>query len=201
MNIVSRFVSLAVVSVDTSASATGTLPVMTHLAAIAMRIAERDAEGEWHFTLERRAVGAGDGEDALLAWAIQTMPPSGIVLGWQLAERIVPPLLHAGTESDADIGRAFLDRFLKLVTAPSIDLAVRHGGAGAPPLSVVVARHGISFNPMTAGDVESAWAFGNVSLLAAQAEAEATATWQLWLAEANGTAGVATTAFARWREI
>ena len=198
MNQLSRFVALAVMHVETPTSIQGTLPAMSHLAAIGMLIAARDAEGQWRFSLVSHATEAGEGEDALLSWATRMMPPSGIVIGWQLAERIVPPLLEAGANGDPDIDRAFLDRFMTLVTAPSVDLAIPHGGAGAPSLTEIVARHGIELPSLTAGQVEAAWALGNRALLRKQVEAMAVATWRLWLAEANGSAGSAATAFDRW---
>lgn len=96
------------------------------------------------FSLKRHAIPAGGGADALLLWAMTAMPAAGVVLGWQLADRIVAPLLDAGTVGDPEIGLAFLDRLTKLVTAPSVDLAVPHGGAGALPLAEVVTLHKIS---------------------------------------------------------
>jgi hypothetical protein len=190
------FVSLAIASIDVPASEQGALPATSHLAAIAMFIAERDRDGAWSFFREQHAIAAGESEDVLLAWATQTLPNSGVVLGWQLAEAIVPPLLDAG--GDPEIGRAFLDRLMKLVTAPSIDLAIPHGGAGAPLLAGIAGEHGISAPAATAADVESAWAFGNVQWLRDHVAARAIATWRLRLAEANGTAGAASAAFADW---
>lgn len=195
-----RFVSLAIASTDVPASTEGTRPATSHLAAIAMFIAERDRDGAWRFSREQHAIAAGESEDVLLAWAMQTLPDSGVVLGWQLAEAIVPPLLDAGASGDPEIGRAFLDRLMRLVTAPSIDLAIPHGGAGAPPLAVAAGEHGISAPTATAANVESAWAFGDVQWLRDYVAARAIATWRLWLAESNGTSAAASLAFADWCE-
>lgn len=195
-----RFVSLAIASIEVPASTEGTLPATSHLAAIAMFIAERDRNGAWSFSHEQQAIAAGESEDVLLAWATHTLPDSGVMLGWQLVEAIVPPLLDAGTSGDPEIGRAFLDRLMKVVTAPSIDLAIRHGGAGAPPLAVIAGEHGISAPAATAADIESAWAFGNVQWLRDHVAARAIAIWRLWLAESNGTAAAASVAFADWLE-
>lgn len=198
MNSISRFITLAVIHVETPASVQGSLPAMSHLAAIGMLIADRGTDGQWRFSLVSHAAQAGEGEDALLSWATRMMPPSGIVIGWQLAERIVPPLLDAGASGDPDIDRAFLDRFMQLVTAPSVDLAIPHGGAGAPSLAEVAARNGIELPDLTAGHIEAAWAFGNRVLLEAQVEAMAVATWRLWLTEANGSGEFAAAAFEQW---
>ena len=190
-------ISLAVATVDIPAGEANP-PTMSHLAAIAMLIAERDTHDEWHFTLERQAICAGDSEDLLLVWATHAMPDSGIVLGWHLADTILPPLLDAGTAGNPEIGRAFLDRLTKLVTAPSVDLAIPHGGSCAPSFDTVVAVHGMACPAMTAGEIESAWAFGQVDRLRDHVEAQAIATWRLWLAESNGTAAAASAAFAAW---
>jgi len=194
-----RFISLAVASVALPPGREGTLPAATQLAAIAMLIAERDTSGAWDFTLEHRAVAAGDGEDRLLAWAVTVMPEDGIVLGWQLAERIVPPLLEAATAGDPEIGRAFLQRLTRLVTAPSVDLAARHGGVGAPPLEAIAATQDIELQPVSAAEIQTAWSFGDRRLLRRHVAAEAAAVWRLWLAEANGAAPDASAAFDAWR--
>lgn len=197
-NTSARFVSLAIAAVPVPASTDDTHPATTHLAAIGILIAERDRDGAWSFRNERCAIGAGDGEDRLLGWAVANLPERGTMIGWQLADRILPPLLDAGTTGDPETGRAFLDRLIKLVTAPSIDLAVPHGGAGAPPLGEVIARRGIACDAMRDEDVESAWAFGNVSRLHDHVSALVIATWRLWLVESNGTAGAASAAFEAW---
>ncbi|MDY7524603.1 hypothetical protein [Sphingomonas sp. 10B4] len=193
-----RFVTLAVATVDAPASVGGKFPLMSHLASFALLIAEREGEGAWAFSLERHAIAAGDGEDALLKWATHVMPKAGTVLGWQLADRIIAPLLDAGTIGDPEIGRAFLDRLMTLVTMPSIDLAIHHGGAGAPDLASVCAEQGIVLTPLSAGEIESAWAFGDLPSLNAHVAREAIAVWQLWLAESNGKAMAASEAFASW---
>ena len=197
MTVVSRFVSLAIAAVDVPVSRTPP-PAMSHLAAIGMLIAQRDANGDWRFSLRSHAIGAGQSEDVLIAWASEAMPPVGIVIGWQLGQRIVPPLLDAGVSGDPETGRTFLDRLSQLVTMPSVDLAVHHGGAGADPMIAVAERHGIVVPDLTVLDIESAWAFGNRSLLTSYVEELAIASWRLWLAEANGAAGTVTAAFEQW---
>ncbi len=193
------FITLAVASVRIDANERGKHSAMSHLAAIAVLIAERDSDGTWAFSLKRHAVAAGDREDSLLLWALNALPEIGIVLGWQLANRAITPLLDAATTGDPELGRAFLDRLTRLVTAPSIDLAVHHGGAGAPPLAEIAAGHGIAVPVADPAAVESAWGFGERAWLRDHVEAEAVAVWRLWLAESNGTAGDASAAFGAWR--
>ncbi len=192
------FIAITVLTVDSPAGAEGTWPAMTHLAAIAMLIVKRDPAGGWTFALKHQAIGAGTGEGVLLAWAADVMPDHAIAIGWQIADMVVTPLLEAAREGDPDIATAFLARLAKLVTAPSIDLAVPHGGAGAPPLKEVAAHRGIELAALSPGQVESAWAFGNVGWLCDEADAQAIACLRLWLAEANGTAEAPSEAFEAW---
>ncbi|MBY0521533.1 MAG: hypothetical protein K2P79_14025 [Sphingomonas sp.] len=193
------FITLAVASVRIDADQRGKHSAMSHLVAIAVLIAERNSDGTWGFSLKRHAVGAGDREDSLLLWALNALPQSGIVIGWQLADRAIAPLLDAATTGDPELGRAFLDRLTRLVTAPSIDLAIHHGGAGAPPLAEVAAGNGIEAPAADPAAVESAWGFGERAWLRDHVEAEAVAVWRLWLAESNGTAKSASDAFDAWR--
>lgn len=193
------FITLAVASVRIDADQYGTHSAMSHLAAIAVLIAERGSDGTWTFSLKRHAVAAGDREDSLLLWALNALPASGIVLGWQLADRAMAPLLDAATTGDPELGRAFLDRLTRLVTAPSVDLAVHHGGVGAPPLSEIAAGHGIIVPVTDPAAVESAWGFGDRAWLRDHVGSEAMTLWRLWLAESNGTAGNASVAFEAWR--
>jgi hypothetical protein len=197
-NSISRFVLIAITTVDTPASAQGTLPAMTHVVAIGMLIAERDAEDRWDFTLKHHAIGAGDSEDLLLAWAARVMPDTAIVIGWQLADAIVMPLLEAGKDAEPGIARGFLDRLTKLVTMPSVDLAISHGGAGAPAFVDVAAAHGINVAPLSDTEAESAWAFGDVDALRSDVAQRTIAAWRLWLAEANGAGTEALAAFETW---
>lgn len=198
INFISRFVSIAITTVDTPASTQGTLPAMTHVVAIGMLIAEHDAEDRWDFTLRHHAIGAGDSEDLLLAWAARVMPDTAIVIGWQLAEAIVMPLIEAGKDAEPEIARSFLDRLTTLVTTPSIDLAIPHGGAGASLLADVAAARGINVASLSDTEAESAWAFGNVDPLRADVAQRAIAAWRLWLAEANGAGAEALAAFEAW---
>jgi len=198
MTVITRYVTLAVASVDTPASTIGTLPATSHLAAIAMLVAERHNQDEWRFVVHAEAIGAGESEDRLLAWASTALPDRGTVLGWQLAETVLPPLLAASEAGDPVTGRTFLDRLLRLVTAPSIDLAVEHGGAGAPPSPELVLPGGIGADTLDAAGVESAWAFGHTRRLVAHVEALAIATWRLWLARSSEADLAARVAFEAW---
>jgi len=192
------FVTLAVDAVRVPPSGGGDLPGLSHLAAIAVLIAQRDREGAWRFAIRRHAISAGESEDLLLAWATRAIPEEGILIGWQLAETVMPPLLEAVADGDPAIGHAFIERLVSLLSAPSVDLAVPHGGAGAPSLDVVAATMGFSMQSLSADEVESAWACGDRERLNGHVESQVIAAWRLWLAGANGAAEPASTAFDQW---
>ncbi|MGI4733027.1 MAG: hypothetical protein ACRYFW_14965 [Janthinobacterium lividum] len=189
---------MSIATVISPAATSGSLPSMSHLAGIGMLIAERDGDNRWLFDVRSHAIGAGDGEDALLVWATHAMLADGIVLGWRLADEVLPPLLDAAGQGDAEIGRAFLDRLATLVTGLSVDLAVPHGGAGAPAFGDIAAARGITGGTMTAAAIESVWSFGESTGVREHVEADALALWQLWLLEGNGRAAAASEAFTAW---
>ena len=166
-----RFVALSIATVTSPAASNGSLSSMSHLAGIGLLIAERDSDHCWHFDLESC---------------------------WRRADSVLPPLLDAAGEGDAEIGLAFLDRLAKLVTGLSVDLAVPHGGAGAPAFNDIAAIRGIAVGTMTAAAIESVWSFGETVGVREHVEADALALWQLWLLEGNGRAAAASEAFAAW---
>lgn len=193
-----RFVALVVTAVDIPSTLDSKFPATSHLAAIAMLIADREADGTWRFTVEGKACRAGDGEDGLMDWLARTMPTDAVMLGWQLAEAIIPPLIDAASSGDPDICCTFIESLVMLLAAPSIDVAVPYGGARAMPMAMVAASYGIPVLSMQADAIESAWAFGDVASLEAQAESHAIAVWRLWLAEADGKGSPAASAFFAW---
>lgn len=191
-----RFVTLSLTTVATPVSIGSGVPAQHHLAALAMLILEQTDAG-WAVRLRSAAVGAGDGEARLLAWATDQLPDSGIAIGWRLADNIVR-LLDAARETDPQVASPFIDRFTRLVTAPSVDLALGFGGAAAPPLVEVAAANGIPLVTMTPAEVETAWAFGDTASLRRDASAQAVAALRLWLAGAPSHAFPAKEAFTAW---
>jgi hypothetical protein len=192
------FVTIAVDAIHVPASRDGASPGFYHLAALALLIARRDPEGTWSFSIQRRATAAGEREDMLLAWATRNIPAKGILLGWQLAEAVMPPLFEAAADSDPVIGHAFIERLTSLLGAPSVDLAVPHGGAGAPPIDVVAASRGLTMRSLAPDEAESAWTVGDRERLQRHAESQAITAWRLWLAEAGSSAEPARKAFDSW---
>ena len=193
-----RFITLALTSVIVPASKSGHYGETQQLVSIAMLIADRDPNDRWHFEIKSSVIPAGTSEETLLLWLTHAMPEAGTVIGWQLGDDIVDPMLDAASDCDPEVGSAFLNRLMKLVTGASVDLAINHGGASAPPLEQVVKRHGIALQPLSSAQIESDWATGKVGSLRDNVTAQVIAVWKLWLQESNGTAAAASDAFSDW---
>lgn len=150
-----------------------------HLTGLGLLIAQADASG-WHFKLAAKVTNAGEGEARLLAWAAEMLPAEGRVVGWRLAEDIIPPLLRTAEETEPELSHRFLQRLYGLLTTPSDDLALDHGGAAAPPLK----QHLLTLQlvPETLDDaaIQHAWTNARTAPVVAQLKAEVVALLHLW---------------------
>lgn len=107
-----------------------------------MLITGRQDAGAWQFTSTHPAINAGASENVLSRWAIDALPRCGIVVGWQLPDGMVAPLLGAAREGDPYVTAAFLAPLMTLFIVPSVDLALSHGGTAAPPLASILSSGG-----------------------------------------------------------
>lgn len=192
------FITLAVAAIPTSSFFVRPDGFDHFLAAISILVTHRDENDRWHFRIERNAIGSGQREDILLTWADAVLPEAGIVLGWQLADEIISPLLSATKDADPEVAQAFLNKLTKLLTAASVDLALEHGGEGAPSFSEVLKPHRIPLPALPRDQIETAWTLGQTTRLKAHVEAQAVASWRLWLAEAGPAADDIRAAFNAW---
>jgi hypothetical protein len=154
-------------------------PDTTHLAGLGILIARSEPTG-WSFNLSALATSASEGEAPLLEWALSLLPDGGKVAGWRLAEDVVAPLLSAAQSVEPELSQAFLQRLFALVTAPSDDLALDHGGASAAPLGQHLLSLGLGGQPLTATQLEQAWTSARAAPILAQLKNEATALLHLW---------------------
>ena len=194
-----RFVTMALTSVTIPATTTGHYGATQQIVGVAMLIAEREAPAEpWAFELKWNVIPAGVSEEVLLLWLTHALPEQGTLIGWQLGDDIVDPLLDAASDGDPEIARGFLDRLMKLATGASVDLSVAHGGHSALLLQDVASRHAIRVDPISAAEIESAWAVGDLNVLRDDVRARMIAAWQLWLAHSNGAAHEVHRSFTDW---
>ena len=192
-----RFVTVSLTTVGHSPSRGGGIPARPRLAALAMLVIEQTAIG-WTFGLRSAAVGAGDSEHRLLAWAADQLPVEGMVVGWGLADRVVTPQLDAAREVDPTIAAPFLDRLIPLVTSPTVDLMLHHGEAAATTFEEVAAGYGIALVAMSPRETETAWTLGDTGRLRRHASEQVLAAWRIWLAGAPRDEFPAKEAFLTW---
>ena len=122
----------------------------------------------------------GEGEAPLLAWAAETLPAEGRVVGWRLAEDVIPPLLRTAEDAEPELSHRFLQRLYGLLTTPSDDLALDDGGAAAPSLPQHLLAHQLMPETMGAADIQHAWTNARTAPVVAQLRAEAVALLHLW---------------------
>jgi hypothetical protein len=197
MSNTARFVTLTTAVVDTPATATGS-PALSRLLGLAMLIAEREENGSWSFTLHADVVEAGESASRLLEWAADRMPHPAVVIGWQLAEGVVAPLLDAAQHAEHVVGQYLIARLSRLLTGLSIDLAIVHGGASAPTFSIIAERARLEMMAMDDDALFTCWAFGTLDPVRDYLAAEAIALWRYWLREAGDDAAGADAATAAW---
>jgi hypothetical protein len=186
-----RYVTLALATVETPATAT--MPLFTHIIGIAMLVAERDQKGVWSFIIHAGVVV--ESEEKLLEWAADLMPHPAIAIGWQVGGHMVPVLLDAIQQAEPKVAHYVASRLARLFSAPSIDPAIDHGGAGAPPFAEVAAKVGLPVPAMDDEQRFNAWVFSWLEPVRDQVTAEAIALWQLWLHQSgeHPDAAIATT--------
>ena len=169
----------------------------SHLAGIGMLVAQ-PLGSKWGFDLRIRLAANDSALPALLAWAADAFPAAGRVIGWQLAERVVAPLIAATDASDPVLAEAVLTRLAPLISCGSDDLAVEHGGAGALPLGAHLAANGIPGAAMTPGEIGEAWRRGRLAEIRSMIEIQAIAVLDRWARDHGEAAAELHTALGRW---
>lgn len=154
-------------------------PDTTHLAGLGILIARPEGSG-WSFALSALASSASEGEAPLLEWALSLLPDGGKLAGWRLAEDVIAPLLSAAESVEPELSQAFLQRLYALVTTPSDDLALDHGGATAIPVAQHMLTLDLAGPTLTETQLEHAWTSGRAAPILAQLKSEATALLHLW---------------------
>ena len=168
----------------------------SHLAGLGILIARSERSG-WSFELSALATSASEGEAPLLEWALSSLPAEGRVIGWRLAEEVIAPLLSAAEGVEPELSTAFLQRLYALVTAPSDDLALDHGGAAALSLGRHLLTLDLAGPLLTATQLEQAWTSGRAAPILEQLKVESTALLHLWSMRAPERAELRV-AMGRW---
>lgn len=113
--------------------------IKQHLAGIGLFHIVEQAPGEFDAVIAAQAAPAGSNlnDAALIRWLTDQLHEPATLVGWRLADGIVPALLAAATNGSPQEDRAFVDALALTVGAGAIDLADRFGGAAAPSFHVV----------------------------------------------------------------
>jgi hypothetical protein len=159
------------------------------LIGIGILVAERDARGRWRFARRAHALADGDPVDPLLDWAAHRLPADATLIGWDVDHTLMPMLLGAVESATPGSACRFLERLARLTRGGIVDMALDHGGAGAPPLAIVAAECAI-YSPAWQPDATvAAWASGRLDPARRDLADEALAIWRLFVRLA-GVAGI-----------
>jgi hypothetical protein len=172
------YFTLSAAIITTPAAPEGTLPELTHIAALGLFTATLDHEGAWTFTVDAAAIGAGEGETTLLEWAADRLPPADTLIGWQLAGRLLPALLDAAQHAKPPAAHHFTSRLARVTRGDVVDLSIDHGGAAALPFNEWADVHELEVPSLTPPELLSMWASGRVLPVRDAMEAEVIALWR-----------------------
>lgn len=113
---------------------TGT--IKQHLAGIGLFHLVEQAPGEFDavIAVQTSPAGSNQNDEALIRWLTDQLHEPATLVGWRLADTVVPGLLAASTNASPHEDRAFVDALALAVGTGAIDLADRFGGAAAPSL-------------------------------------------------------------------
>lgn len=177
-------VAITIATVSEPAPRDGSDPVR-HLVGLALlHVTERAADISCRLTA--RVISAGIGEAVLVDCLTEHLPADAMVIGWQLADDIVPMLLGAADEASPDAARAFIDALALAVGRGTIDLADDYSGVAAPPFEQVCADASIAIVPIDPDALLAAWGLGRMEQVAEALGVNAVAAWRLAKVGENG---------------
>lgn len=171
-------VAIAIATVTEPAQRNGDDPVR-HLVGVALLHVIERTSADISCKLSVRVIPAGVGEAALVDWLTEHLPSDAKVIGWQLADDIVPALLGAADEASPDDARAFVDALALAVGRGTLDLGDDYGGVAAPPFQQVCAAANIITAPINPEELLAAWGTGRMERIAEALGVNAIAAWRL----------------------
>ena len=150
------------------------------LAGAALFDVEQVAPDDFHYRLAVCTVPAGTSEAVLADWLTDHLPTDRRVIGWHLADTIVPALFEAADAVSPAAAGDLIDLLSKAITMDAEDLADRHGGMAAPAFREVCAQAGIPAWAMSDEETLGAWSIGRKIELVGMLATNAVAAWRLW---------------------
>lgn len=179
------YLAVTAATVNMPASNDGIHAAGKHLIGIALFIAERDRNDRWRFGRRAHAISAGEAEGVLLDWAAARLPGEAMLIGWNADHELVPALLNAAATAPPTVAHRFLERLSRLLTGGVIDIALEHGGAGAPTLAEVATNMAIYAPAWNIDAITAAWAIGDVDQLRRDLADEVLAIWRTFVRSAG----------------
>ncbi len=192
------YIALTAVTVEMPASANGVHAAETNLVGVGLFIAKRNADGRWRFERRAHAISAGEPEGTLLEWITSRLPGAAMMIGWNVDHQLVPALLDAAATAPPAVAHRFLERLTHLLKGGVVDIALRHGGAGAPTLNEAASDMAIYAPVWNVEVITGAWAIGAVDRLRRDLADEAMAIWRTFVRTAGVTGLDAEAATDAW---
>ena len=139
------------------------------------------------WTFSRRAIArrAGASQDEVLRWAVKWMPSDATLIGWNVDQKLVPTLLEAAAHAPPELSCRFLTSLHQVLLKGVVDLALREGGAAAPPLKAVAEEMAIFAPAMDADAMTAERRSGLVDQRRRDLGDEALALWRVFVRSAG----------------
>jgi hypothetical protein len=179
------YIAITAASVDIPASGNGRHPPGRHLIGLGLFLAEGDGKRRWRFARRAHAIPAGAPESTLLDWASKRLPEAATPIGWSVDHGLVPLLLDATECAPPVVACNFARRLHALLVSGVVDLSLRNGGVGAPPLADIAADMAIHAPSWNADAVMAAWGIGDVNQIRRDLADEAMAIWRVFVRTAG----------------
>jgi hypothetical protein len=173
-------VAITVATVTTPKPPSAGAGTYKFLAGAALFEVEQVAPDEFRYRLAVRTVPAGTSEAVLADWLTHHVSTDRLVIGWHLAETIVPALFEAADAASPAAAGDLINLLSKAITMDAEDLADRHGGMAAPAFREVCAEAGIPAWAMSDEETLGAWSIGRKIELIGMLATNAVAAWRLW---------------------
>lgn len=159
--------------------------IKQYLAGIGLFHIVEQAPGEFDAVIAVQAspTGSNLNDAALIRWLTDQLHEPATLVGWRLADGVVPALLAAATNASPQEDRAFVDALALAVGTGATDLADRFGGAAAPSFHVACKAGSIATVEPVA-EMLADQGLARDQAISAMLAANAAATLRLW---ANGT--------------
>ncbi len=173
-------VAIAVATVTTPKPPGAGSGTYRFLAGAALFDVEQLAPDEFRYRLAVCTVPAGTSEAVLGDWLTDHLPTDRRVIGWHLADTIIPAVYESADAASPAAAVDLIDLLSKAITMDAEDLADRHGGMAARAFKEVCAQAGIPAWTMSEEETLGAWSIGRKVELVVMLATNAVAAWRLW---------------------